>query len=83
MQLGRFPVGIRSAPEYPGERTGEVVPEGAVLDYISKQTFVYESSSGSINIMFYQLQDGRGWIHDYDPERSDGRRNLSEVKPKV
>jgi len=71
--------GIRRSPEYPGERTGDDVFPGEEVSYIAKQPFVFNKAPfGSINIMFYKLQDGRGWIHDYDPKRSDGSLNLVE-----
>ena len=51
---------------YPGENTTHDLLPGAVERFILSTIFVDTRFGGTKNITFYQLADGRGWIHDFD-----------------
>ncbi len=65
---------IRTAPAYPGERTDQYVEVGDAFAFTSTQTVTHAHSDGhEYTITFYQLADGRGWVHDFNdqPEKRD------------
>ena len=75
-------MGICASPVYPGELNGagdvHVGEEHAFVG--RKQTVRYTHTNGfTYRIYFYQLADGRGWIHDFNPGRPGTRR--LEVMP--
>ena len=43
---------------------------------VRKDHLRHKTDYEEIKINFFELMDGRGWIHDYDPKRSDGGPNL-------
>jgi len=55
-------IGIRRTPAYPGQRTGDVVSGDEMLDFVDMKVTHYQRSV----IEFYELADGRGWIHDFN-----------------
>lgn len=56
--------GIRIKPEYPGEFAGVGIKHGEVVAYSDKITVNFNKHA----INFYELSDGRGWIHNYNPK---------------
>ena len=55
-------------------RDGEAVP------FTSKRNVLYQHSDGRpYTVCFYELADGRGWVHDFHP-RTPGARALAEVR---
>jgi hypothetical protein len=61
---------VRRAAAYPGERTGERVKAGELVAFCETATVQHAHSDGnSYAITFYQLADGRGWIHDFSPAK--------------
>ena len=65
-----FGVGIRHAAAYPGERTGESVKAGELMAFTETATVQHDHSDGnSYAITFYKLADGRGWVHDFHPDK--------------
>ena len=63
-------VGIRISPAFPGERTGETLYAGDDFVFKSTATVTHSHSDGNVyEIVFYELADGRGWIHGFDPEK--------------
>jgi len=63
-------VGIRHAAAYPGERTGESIEAGELVAFTEMATVQHDHSDGkSYAITFYRLADGRGWVHDFNPNK--------------
>jgi len=63
-------VGIRRAAAYPGERIGVLFEPGKVAAFTETATVLHDHSDGnSYAITFYRLADGRGWVHDFNPDK--------------
>ena len=79
--------GVRREPEFPGERTGDVLLPGQEVAFKTKVPFLFKDGASEISINFYELMDGRGWIHDYDPKGTNGKPHLivlgEEASPQV
>jgi hypothetical protein len=78
-------VAIRTTPEYPGVRLGEdaagggAVESGTMVDFTARKTFRYQNLH---DVMFYQLADGRGWIHDFTAKQPGVRlASIQRVGP--
>ena len=56
---------IRMAPAYPGVRTGSWIGNGRAFAFTATTTVHYRQSGRTSVIIFYQLADGRGWMHDF------------------
>ena len=70
-------VGIRSSPAYPGERTGAAVESGEVHQFKAQCIVPHTLGDGQQHdIYFYELADGRGWVHDFDPDKGAGHRTI-------
>lgn len=61
--LASADVFIRQRPVYPGECNGLKVDMNTTIPFVTKTLFAYCTHY----ITFYELQDGRGWIHNYNP----------------
>ena len=61
-------IGVRVAPVYPGDRTGDIVSCNEIVGVTEVKTTTYATRLHDIN--FYKLENGSGWIHDYDHEHS-------------
>jgi len=59
---------ILKTAAFPGEPTGHFIMPGAIERFTSSTVVVdpRHSSGQGTSITFYQLADGRGWIHDLD-----------------
>merc|ERR1712034_18804 len=59
-------IGIRSAPEYPGNEIGKTITaaNGLIKVYSNSLEFKFHEYI----ILFYQLVDEEGWIHDFQPD---------------
>ena len=68
-------IGVRIDPKYPGEKVGNraLVKAGDTVRCTEVVSFQYQG----VNILFYKLLDGGGWIHDYGPSRPG--RTISRV----
>ena len=56
-------IGIRSEPAYPGDQqAGYAVGSNEIVRVKDKCTVPH----GGHQINFFELMDGRGWIHDYN-----------------
>ncbi|KRX01539.1 hypothetical protein PPERSA_01442 [Pseudocohnilembus persalinus] len=67
------PFEILQTPDYPGSKTGEQI-EGLVKIMVKqKVTKQVKIKNQILNINFFEIRDGRGWVHDMDP------RNLNEI----
>lgn len=64
---------IRMAPAYPGVRTGSWIGNGRAFAFTATTTVHYRQSGRTSVIIFYQLADGRGWMHDFDERKPDHR----------
>ena len=65
-------IGLRSQAAFPGEdaRTGVIIAPGSVLPYNRSRVVPAELPTyGHVEPTMYCLSDGRGWAHDFDPER--------------
>jgi len=63
-------VDIRNMASYHGERTGESVKAGELVAFTETATVQHDHSDGnSYAITFYRLADGRGWVHDFHPNK--------------
>jgi len=63
---GGYPVDIRRAAAFPGERVGATITAGEVFIFTSKSSVKHTHSDGKVyDIYLYQLADGRGWVHDF------------------
>ena len=70
-------IGIRRSPIYPGTCTGDTIAPGVVVSVSSKAYTAHVDANGdSSAINWYQLTDGRGWIHDHCPSKP-GERSLA------
>lgn len=59
-------VAIRVKPAYPGERIKAVIPFQEVFQAVSVVPIQHVHTDGvQYKISFYQLADGRGWVHDF------------------
>ena len=66
---GTYTIGIRSGPEYPGEHTGGSIETNTVFAYGDKTTVQHTHTDGvQYEIDFFELADGRGWVHTFDPD---------------
>ena len=57
-----------TSPAYPGEQNGdEKAYAGKVYGFVGPkvEAFYPHSNGFTYRIFFYQLEDGRGWIHDF------------------
>ena len=70
---------LRSVPAYPGDeqRNGVIFRTGDVA--IADSNFVNvryysRSTNQDVNIRFYRLTDGFGWVHDFDDTRHSARK---------
>eukprot|EP00457_Paulinella_chromatophora_P001938 gb/GEZN01001941.1/.p1 GENE.gb/GEZN01001941.1/~~gb/GEZN01001941.1/.p1 ORF type:complete len:909 (+),score=110.38 gb/GEZN01001941.1/:2-2728(+) len=62
-------ISIRRGIGLPGERLEAYVDPGEVLNVVARADTQYTHSDGQqYSVLFYQLQDGRGWIHDFRPD---------------
>jgi hypothetical protein len=59
-------IALRTGPASLGQRTGVTMTRGEVFAFTKTTSVQYEGAK----IVFYELADGRGWVHDY-PSRSD------------
>jgi len=57
---------ILKTAAYPGEPTGHFIIPGAIERVTSSTVFVDTRFGQATSNTFYQLADGRGWIHDFD-----------------
>jgi hypothetical protein len=77
LSIGPADIGIRKAAAYPGAHTGDLVKPAEILPFTSSTILDHTHTDGKVYcITFYQLADGRGWIHDFDPSNPD-RRSLT------
>jgi hypothetical protein len=61
--------GIRVAPSYPGERTGAAICSGEIFSVRSTSSFSHtHTDDKTYTIEFYELSDGRGWVHDFSDD---------------
>jgi hypothetical protein len=63
---------IRLDQTYPGRRFSDAISDaikpGEIVPVTSWQSFRHIDATGeTITIYFFELSDGRGWIHDYNP----------------
>ena len=74
-------MGIRSSPAYPGDRIGESVDAGEIHEFTAKRIVHHNDGKGrAVEIFFYELADGRGWIHDYHPNSPPGHRAITVLR---
>lgn len=69
---------LRAGPAYPGERVegaGSVLRQGRIVSYSGLEVVTYQGHP----IRFYQLTDGKGWIHNYNPKQPDALNAVSEI----
>lgn len=59
----QYPVKIRTEAEYPGTSSGKTLQKGIVEVYPKPQTVQHKEHF----IYFYELANGEGWIHDFNP----------------
>ena len=77
-------VDIRTSPAYPGHRTGNHVGHGEIHEFAAKQVVPHTTAEGlQGNIFFYELADGRGWVHDFDPQAGFGKRSIVVLRDEV
>jgi hypothetical protein len=77
LSISHTDIGIRTAAAYPGVRTGDLVKPNETLPFTASSILDHTHTDGKVySITFYQLADGRGWIHDFDPTNFD-RRSLT------
>ncbi len=70
MRFNHEDSGIRRAAAYPGERIGESVKAGEVVGFTETATVQHTHIDGnSYPITFFRLADGRGWVHDFNPNK--------------
>lgn len=62
-----YGIGIRKGPEYPGQRIGTSVVHGQTVWVTQEIEITVVHNHITYKRMFYKLEDGRGWIHDFDP----------------
>lgn len=63
-------VGIRTAPVFPGTRTGQDVHQLQELNFKARCLVMHIHTDGcKYDTHFFELADGRGWIHDFDPHQ--------------
>lgn len=75
-------IGIRRHAEMPGLRVGGKIFYGEILQFKQKKLVHYEGYL----LTFYELEDGRGWIHNFvanRPAALDGIKALSADKVKT
>lgn len=66
--------GIRVRPVFPGDRTGVNVMPFEVFDYTNTDTCRYTHDDGRTYLIhFYEMADGRGWVHDFNPASPNTR----------
>ena len=66
-QIGKGSVGVRIAPAYPGERTGNSVKPKETFLCVGTATVEHtHTDCKSYTITCFELADGRGWVHDFD-----------------
>ena len=63
-------LGLRRGPAFDAERTNENVTRGCVLPYGRSTTVLKDASDPSQIVRMYRLDDGRGWVHDFNPDAS-------------
>ena len=62
--------GILVAAAYPGDRTGKSVKAGGVVAFTETTIVLHTHSDGCIYaINFLRLADGRGWVHNFNPDK--------------
>lgn len=61
-------VAIRKGPAYPGVRTTTDIAYREVLCATQVVTIPHLVNGKEYNIRFFELADGRGWVHDFHPE---------------
>ena len=81
LETGGPGVGIRSSPAYPGDRTGESAKGGEIHEFIAKRIVQHnDGERRAVEIFFYELADGRGWIHDYNPKSPPGHSAITVLR---
>ena len=79
-----FGVAIRTSPAYPGHRTENRVGYGEIHEFAAKQVVPHTTAEGlQVDILFYELADGRGWVHDFDPQAGFGKRTIVVLRDEV
>jgi hypothetical protein len=58
-------IALRKNPAYPGEKTTAVITHNQKFSVISTAVVNYAHNGTTYPITFYQLEDGRGWAHNF------------------
>jgi hypothetical protein len=75
LYIGKFGVGIRKDAAYPGERTGQSIKSGQAFEFDDTVKMPHTDSDGKTHdITFFNLSDGRGWAHDFCPDKDDEKQ---------
>ncbi len=65
-------VDIRKSPALLSDRTGERVEFSGTFAFSSTASIQHKHSDGKeYSITFFELIDGRGWVHDFVADRAD------------
>ena len=60
---------LRKWPVYPGDRTGAVIEAGEKFAFRHWKMITHTHSDKQLYpITYYELSDGRGWVHDFNPK---------------
>ena len=86
-QLGKVRVlysagtAVRAAPVYPGQRTGVTVScnDVVVVSEVKTYTYTYGDQLHH-DLQFYKLENGDGWIHDYNPDTGWGPAHVPGIE---
>ncbi len=79
--ISRSVIALRDSAAYPGDRTGMSVAPNEKFEFTAMQEVPYKHSTIRSTITFYELADGRGWVHDFDPKKPDTRQIKILVSP--
>ena len=74
-----YSVAVRKNAEYPGERTPVIINAGECFVYISTSAVMFEGAP----ITFYELPDGRGFVHDLCPDTPQTKTVEIILSPKT
>ena len=67
--LSSLGIAIRESAAYPGVRTDAAVEQGETHEFLSQCVVTHTLGDGRTrDTMFYELADGRGWVHDFSPD---------------
>ena len=71
-------IGLREGSTFPGVRNGSDIMSGSIMPFTKRVELASAVEGGEV-VCMYEMTNGRGWLHDYDPNMPNKKGALPFV----